>query len=95
MDNRDLRSLLRAMADLARLRMLQYLARAEETTVTTLTRELHISQPLASWHLRTLRRVGLIKTRRVGREVHCTLSVERFEELRGSRVDRELGARRE
>ena len=81
MDNRDLRSLLRALANSARLRMLQRLASRDETTVTALTRELRISQPLASWHLRSLRRSGLIETRRVGREVHCSLNRVRLQEL--------------
>lgn len=80
MDNRDLTSLLRALADPARLRILQYLSREAETTVTALTRALRISQPLASWHLRTLRRVGLVTTRRVGREVHCTLNPARIDD---------------
>jgi len=82
MDFRELRSSLRAMADLGRLRILQYLARYDETTVSSLTRGLRMSQPLASWHLRTLRRAGLIVTRRVGREVHCSLNRSRIEECR-------------
>src|SRR3712207_8711704 len=39
-----------------------------------------LSQPLVSWHVRTLRAAGLIETRRAGREVICTLRPERSEE---------------
>jgi len=39
---------------------------------------LHLSQPLVSWHLRKLRRAGLIEMRRAGRLVHCSLNFESF-----------------
>ena len=52
----------------------------EEVTVTDLTDLLAISQPLVSWHLRKLRRAGLIGTRRAGRQVYCSLNMERFQE---------------
>jgi ArsR family transcriptional regulator len=80
MEAKELRAVLRAMADVARIRMVRHLASGDEVTVSALTRALRISQPLASWHLRTLRKAGLITTRRVGREVHCTLNRCRLEE---------------
>jgi ArsR family transcriptional regulator len=46
--------------------------------VTDLTDTLCISQPLVSWHLRKLRRAGLIETMRSGRQVYCSLNVKRF-----------------
>ena len=82
MDAKDLRASLRAMADVARLRILQQLAGYREITVSDLTRSLRISQPLASWHLRTLRRAGLITTHRNGRQVFCSLNRSRVEECR-------------
>ena len=41
-----------------------------------------------SWHLRRLRRAGIVRTERAGREVRCALDRERFAELqrRGFRV---------
>ncbi len=51
----------------------------KEITVTALTDLLGLSQPLVSWHLRKLRRAGLITTRRVGRQVYCSLNTDRFE----------------
>jgi DNA-binding transcriptional ArsR family regulator len=41
-----------------------------------------------SWHLRRLRRAGIVKTERVGREVRCSFDREKFAELntRGFRL---------
>jgi DNA-binding transcriptional ArsR family regulator len=70
----DLSLYFRALADRKRLRIAQYLAGHEEVTVTQLGEELRMSQPLMSWHLRMLRRAGIVKTRRVGRQVLCSLN---------------------
>jgi ArsR family transcriptional regulator len=79
MEIRELRYALRALSDMARLRIVQYLAlRDGDISVTELTRALRMSQPLASWHLRKLRRAQLVKTRRVGRQVLCSLNRARL-----------------
>ena len=78
---RDLRTYYRALGDDTRLRVLQLLATEGEHTVTELAERLHLSQPLLSWHLRRLRRAGVVKTVRVGREVRCTFDRERFAQL--------------
>jgi DNA-binding transcriptional ArsR family regulator len=70
----DLSVFFRALADRKRLRIAQYLAHNEHVTVTQLGMELRMSQPLISWHLRILRRAGIVKTRRVGRQVQCSLN---------------------
>lgn len=75
---RDLRTYYRVLGDDTRLRMLQLLATEGEHTVTELADKLRLSQPLLSWHLRRLRRAGVVKTIRVGREVRCTFDRERF-----------------
>ncbi len=77
-DWRDLKMMMKALAGVARLTIVYYLARQDEVTVTTLTDLLRISQPLVSWHLRKLERAGLIQTHRVGRQVYCSLNRERF-----------------
>jgi ArsR family transcriptional regulator len=78
-DWRELKNMMKALADVARLTIVYHLARQqEEVTVTHLTEMLSISQPLVSWHLRKLRRAGLIETRRVGRQVYCSLNLQRF-----------------
>jgi ArsR family transcriptional regulator len=81
MDNwRELKLMTKALADIARLTIVYHLARHNEVTVTDLTDMLNLSQPLVSWHLRKLRRAGLIETRRSGRQVHCSLNVQRFQQ---------------
>ena len=78
-DWRDLKRMIKALADVARLTIVYHLAHHEqEITVNALTDLLHISQPLVSWHLRRLRRAGLVETRREGRQVYCSLNRERF-----------------
>lgn len=74
----DLKYALKAMADSARLNILHQLAGERETNVTELVEALEMSQPLVSWHLRSLRRAGLVLTRRRGREVYCSLDIARF-----------------
>ncbi len=78
---RDLRTYYRALGDDTRLRILQLLATEGEHTVTELAERLNLSQPLLSWHLRRLRRAGVVKTVRVGREVRCSFDRERFAQL--------------
>jgi ArsR family transcriptional regulator len=75
---RDLKHMTKALSGVARLAIVYHLARHEMVTVTDLTDTLRISQPLVSWHLRKLRRAGLIETRRSGRQVYCSLNSERF-----------------
>src|SRR5216683_2713691 len=80
-DWRELKIMMKALADVARLTIVYHLARQqEEITVTHLTDMLSISQPLVSWHLRKLRKAGLIEMRRVGRQVYCSLNLLRFQE---------------
>src|SRR5213080_3056269 len=76
---RDLKNMAKALADLARLTIVYYLVQHEEITVTALAELLGLSKPLVSWHLRKLRRANLISTRRVGRQVYCSLNTNRFE----------------
>src|SRR5438132_9334468 len=71
--------MMKALADMVRLTIVYYLVHHEEITVTDLTDLLGISQPLVSWHLRKLRRAGVISTRRVGRQVYCSLNADRFQ----------------
>jgi ArsR family transcriptional regulator len=78
-DWRELKLMVKALAGVARLTIVYHLARQGEVTVTALTEMLNLSQPLVSWHLRKLRRAGLIQTRRVGRQTYCSLNLERFQ----------------
>jgi ArsR family transcriptional regulator len=77
-DWRELKQMVKALAGVARLTIVYHLAHRGEITVTELTSMLSISQPLVSWHLRKLRRAGLIETRREGRQVYCSLHLARY-----------------
>ena len=75
----DLKLMLRALADEARLNIVHHLAGLGEVNVTDICRALNISQPLVSWHLTMLRRAGLVRRRRLGRQVYCSLDTARFQ----------------
>ncbi len=74
----ELRTFHKALADVTRLRLVRRLAEGP-ATVTELIETVDLSQPLVSWHLRTLRAAGLVETRRSGREVICTLRRDAFD----------------
>ncbi|HEX6543144.1 MAG TPA: metalloregulator ArsR/SmtB family transcription factor [Ktedonobacterales bacterium] len=79
-DYTELEKLTRALADKVRLNIVRILADSQEVNVTDLTQQLLISQPLVSWHLAILRRNGLVRTRRQGRQVYCSLDVARCQQ---------------
>jgi DNA-binding transcriptional ArsR family regulator len=87
---RDISSYFRALADRKRWLIVRYLARHDEITVTELGKQLRLSQPLISWHLRMLRKAHIVKTKRVGRQVWCSLDLEALETYE-RRIDRILG----
>jgi DNA-binding transcriptional ArsR family regulator len=80
-DLRRLRTLYRALGDETRLRMIGLLAEIGPMPVNQLSREVALSQPLISWHLRILRLAGIVDTERQGRTVICRLRTAVFEEL--------------
>jgi len=71
-----------ALANPTRLRMLERLGAVGEESVNDLATYLHMSQPRISWHLRMLRVGGVVKTRRDGRQVYCSLDVENMARAR-------------
>jgi ArsR family transcriptional regulator, arsenate/arsenite/antimonite-responsive transcriptional repressor len=77
-------------ANPTRLRILQRLGEAGEENVNDLATHLHMSQPRISWHLRMLRVGGVIRTRREGRQVYCSLDIENIARER-ARLDQLLG----
>ena len=80
-DYLDLRRALRALGDEVRLSIVRTLASGDEVKVTDLAATLLISQPLVSWHLGALRRTGLVRTRRSGREVYISLDLARYRSI--------------
>ncbi len=79
-------------ANPTRLRILERLGKVGEENVNDLAVHLHMSQPRISWHLRKLSLGGVIKTRRDGRQVYCSLDVENIA-LERARLDQLLGIR--
>ncbi|MFI5281520.1 MAG: ArsR/SmtB family transcription factor [Candidatus Dormibacterales bacterium] len=79
-----------ALANPTRLRILERLGKMGEVNVNDLAAHLRMSQPRISWHLRMLRVGGVIKTRREGRQVYCSLDVENIARER-ERLDQMLG----
>jgi DNA-binding transcriptional ArsR family regulator len=79
-----------AFANPTRLRILERLAELGEVNVNDLAAHLHMSQPRISWHLRMLRLGGVIRTRREGRQVYCSLDVENIRRSR-QRLEEMLG----
>ncbi len=76
---KELREYYLTLSDATRLRILEQLAR-RELTVSEIARILRMSQPLVSWHLHRLKRTGLVRMQRNGRQVHCTLDHTRLQE---------------
>lgn len=70
----------KALADENRIRIIDLLA-GGELCVCELATELEISDALVSHHLKQLREAGLVRTRRVGRWLHCSLDPSAFEDL--------------
>lgn len=69
-----------ALRSVLRLRILVALSKGE-SNVRDLERELHISQPLLSWHLVQLRQAGFVEAERVGREVRYRILPVAFQGL--------------
>ncbi|HKV88382.1 MAG TPA: metalloregulator ArsR/SmtB family transcription factor [Candidatus Dormibacteraeota bacterium] len=74
--NRELPDHFLALANPTRLRILEHLGNAGEVSVNDLAAHLRMSQPRISWHLRMLRVGGVIRARREGRQVYCSLDVD-------------------
>ena len=87
---RDLRDHFLGFANPTRLRILERLGKAGEENVNDLAAHLHMSQPRISWHLRKLSLGGVIRTRREGRQVYCSLDIENIARER-ARLDQLLG----
>ena len=70
-----------ALGDETRVAILKQLARGERC-VCDIQAGLELSQPLLSFHLRVLRRAGLVQARREGRWAYYALSAAGLEPLR-------------
>jgi ArsR family transcriptional regulator len=87
MTERELKQLCRAVGDVSRQRIVRHLANEPEVSVSDLADLLLLSQPLASWHLRILKRAGILTTRRDGRQVYCSLNHARVRQFQQAIAD--------
>lgn len=71
------RDLLNALADPARQDLVQLLARSE-LNVGEITERVTLSRPAVSHHLGILKRAGLVRVRKVGREAYYRLDKDRI-----------------
>jgi DNA-binding transcriptional ArsR family regulator len=65
-------ALFRTLADPTRRAIFERLCREGEQTVAALTARAGVSQPAVSKHLGVLKRAGLVRDRREGRQTHYT-----------------------
>jgi DNA-binding transcriptional ArsR family regulator len=79
-----------AFANPTRLRILERLGKVGEENVNDLAAHLRMSQPRISWHLRMLRVGGVVRTRREGRQVYCSLDIDNIARER-AQLDEMLG----
>jgi ArsR family transcriptional regulator len=75
-----LAELFRALSDPTRVRMLWMMMDGEKN-VTALAEGVQISEPGVSHHLRSLRLLRLVRTRKQGREVYYSLADEHVSQL--------------
>src|SRR4051812_11366534 len=76
-------TLLKALADPVRLRLMSMIAASEETCVCELTDTFDVSQPTISHHLRVLREAGLVDSERRGTWVYYWAQPEALDALGG------------
>ena len=76
----DVIKVMRVLADPTRLRVLTML-QENELNVSTLCGHLDLAQPTVSHHLGLLRSMGLVNTRRDGKQVFYSLNREHVESL--------------
>lgn len=65
--------LFKSLSDPTRRALFERLSRDGELTVRVLTDDSGVSQPAVSKHLGILKRAGLVRARRTGRETHYTV----------------------
>lgn len=76
----DVIKIMRLLADPTRLRVITML-QSGEINVSTLCKQLSLAQPTVSHHLGLLRAMGLVNTRRKGKQVFYSLNPETVESL--------------
>lgn len=81
--NRAADLVFKSLADATRRSLFERLSVDRELTVARLTAQAGVSQPAVSKHLRMLKRAGLVRARRSGRETHYRARPEGLAPLTG------------
>ena len=68
------------IADPSRRQMMQLLSK-ESMTINALAENFDMSRPAVSKHIKIMQQAGFITIKDIGRERHCTLKQEGFNEL--------------
>jgi ArsR family transcriptional regulator, arsenate/arsenite/antimonite-responsive transcriptional repressor len=76
-------SMLKALADPVRLRLMSLIAGADEACVCELTAPFELAQPTISHHLRVLREAGLVRSERRGTWVYYRARREALDAIGG------------
>jgi DNA-binding transcriptional ArsR family regulator len=77
----DIAGFFKLLSDPTRVRVIEALILNNETRVRDLANAVGMSQPSVSHHLRILRHLQLVKTRRKGKEIYYSPSDGRLESL--------------
>jgi ArsR family transcriptional regulator len=83
-EREELAARFRALADPARVAIVNRLAAAEEVCVCDLNASLDLAQPTVSHHLRVLREAGLVESTRRGTWAFYRLVPDAVAQLRGA-----------
>jgi DNA-binding transcriptional ArsR family regulator len=63
------------MADPSRRKIYEYLFTQGERTVSDITRVMKLRQPTVSYHLKEMKKEGLLQSRKQGREVYYSVKM--------------------
>lgn len=64
------------MADPSRRKIYEYLVTRGEKTVSEITRVMKLRQPTVSYHLKEMKKEGILQSRRQGREVFYRVKLQ-------------------
>lgn len=73
--------ILRALIHPVRLKILRFIHQQEETVVSNIYNTMNIAQPVASLHLAELRKAGILKASRKGRNISYSINYDRLNQV--------------
>jgi len=79
MENTDYIKFFRALANEERLEIIKLLKKNDEMAAQEVERHFYLEQSTTSHHLNTLRRAGIAKARKEGRNIYYSIDNESFE----------------